>query len=142
MTKDLLLLHFRSELHSLTNLRRHLDAYGLGRVTIETPDTSNAIFFEATRTDPGHPFALWMKAAVSRASGQDCAVLPNSGGSNVTEIMQYDLGMPTVWLPLSYAGCSQHAPNEHILQPLMRDGLKIVTSVYWDLGVPERGYRP
>jgi acetylornithine deacetylase/succinyl-diaminopimelate desuccinylase-like protein len=126
----------------LTNLRRHLDAYGLGRVTIETPDTSNAIFFEATRTDPGHPFALWMKAAVSRASGQDCAVLPNSGGSNVTEIMQYDLGMPTVWLPLSYAGCSQHAPNEHILQPLMRDGLKIVTSVYWDLGDPERGYRP
>jgi acetylornithine deacetylase/succinyl-diaminopimelate desuccinylase-like protein len=125
----------------LANLRRHLDAHGLGRVEIETPDTSNAIFFEATRTDPGHPFARWMKAAVDRASGQDCAVLPNSGGSNVTEIMQYDLDMPTVWLPLSYAGCSQHAPNEHILRPLMRDGLEIVTSVYWDLGDREKGYR-
>ncbi len=126
----------------LANLRRHLDAQGLERVTIETPDTSNAIFFEATRTDPDHPFARWMKAAVDRASRQDCAVLPNSGGSNVTEIMQYDLGMPTVWLPLSYAGCSQHAPNEHILRPLMREGLEIVTSVYWDLGDPEEGYRP
>jgi hypothetical protein len=56
--------------------------------------------------------------------------------------MQYDLGMPTVWLPLSYAGCSQHAPNEHILRPLMREGLEIVTSVYWDIGDPEEGYRP
>ena len=79
---------------------------------------------------------------MDRASGQDCAVLPNSGGSNVTEIMQYDLAMPTVWLPLSYAGCSQHAPNEHILRPLMREGLEIVTSVYWDIGDPEDGYRP
>jgi len=126
----------------LANLRRHLDAQGLERVVIETPDTSNAIFFEATRTDPEHPFARWMKAAVDRASRQDCAVLPNSGGSNVTEIMQYDLGMPTVWLPLSYAGCSQHAPNEHILRPLMREGLEIVTSVYWDIGDPEEGYHP
>jgi hypothetical protein len=56
--------------------------------------------------------------------------------------MQYDLDMPTVWLPLSYAGCSQHAPDEHILKPLMRTGLEIVTSVYWDIGDPEEGYRP
>jgi len=29
-----------------------------------------------------------------------------------------------------------------ILRPLTRDGLAIVTSVYWDLGDPEDGYRP
>jgi acetylornithine deacetylase/succinyl-diaminopimelate desuccinylase-like protein len=126
----------------LIHLRRHLDAHGLERVKVETPDSSNAIFFEATRTDPDHPFARWAKAAVDRATGQDCAVLPNSGGSNVTEIMQYDLHMPTVWLPLSYAGCSQHAPNEHILAPLMRIGMETVSSVYWDLGDAELGYRP
>jgi hypothetical protein len=56
--------------------------------------------------------------------------------------MQYDLHMPTVWLPLSYAGCSQHAPNEHILAPLMRIGMETVSSVYWDLGDAELGYRP
>jgi acetylornithine deacetylase/succinyl-diaminopimelate desuccinylase-like protein len=126
----------------LANLRRHLDSHGLERVQIEMPDPSNAIFFEATRTDPDHPFARWIQAVVSRAAGQHCAVLPNGGGSNVTEIMQYDLGTPCVWLPLSYAGCSQHAPNEHILRPLMREGLKIVTSVYWDLGDEREGYRP
>jgi acetylornithine deacetylase/succinyl-diaminopimelate desuccinylase-like protein len=126
----------------LGNLRRHLDANGLQRVQIETPDPSNSIFFEATRTDPDHPFARWTQAAVSRAAGQDCSVLPNGGGSNVTEIMQYDLGLPCVWLPLSYAGCSQHAPNEHILKPLMRIGVKIVASVYWDLGDPQQVYRP
>ena len=25
------------------------------------------------------------------------------------------LGMPTIWVPHSYPGCSQHAPDEHIL---------------------------
>ncbi len=123
------------------HLRKHLDEHGFGMVAIEAPSDSNAIHFEATRTDPDHPFAHWMRDAVSRASGQDCAVLPNSPGSNVTEIMQYDLGMPTVWLPLSYAGCQQHAPDEHILLPLMRTGIEIVTSVYWDLGDDELGYR-
>ena len=27
------------------------------------------------------------------------------------------LGLPTVWIPHSYASCSQHAPNEHMLAP-------------------------
>lgn len=125
----------------LPAIRAHLDAHGFGRVAIETPDRTNAIAFEATRTDPGHPWAVWMREAVERACGQRCGVLPNSGGSNVTEIMQYDLDMPTVWLPLSYAGCNQHAPDEHILMPLMRVGLGIVTSVLWDLGEPGSGYR-
>ena len=44
------------------------------------------------------------------------------------------LGMATLWVPHSYAGCSQHAPNEHVLAPLMRDGLKIMTGLFWDLG--------
>jgi len=42
----------------------------------------------------------------------------------------------------SYAGCLQHAPNEHMLKPLMREGLRHVTGIYWDLGDPKTGYRP
>ena len=42
--------------------------------------------------------------------------------------------IPIVWLPLSYAGCSQHAPNEHIIKPLMREGIRTVTEIYWHLG--------
>ena len=130
----------------LPALRAHLDASGFARVEIAPPDPANAIAFEATRTDPDHPFAAWMRAAVDRApwdrtEGERCAVLPNSGGSNVTEVMQHVLGMPTVWLPLSYAGCRQHAPDEHVPLALMREGLGILASIWWDLGDPETGYR-
>ena len=52
----------------------------------------------------------------------------------MTEVIQYDLKIPIVWLPLSYAGCSQHAPNEHIIKPLMREGIRTVTEIYWNLG--------
>jgi hypothetical protein len=69
-------------------------------------------------------------------------VLPNGGGSNMTYILQYLVGMPCAWFPLSYGGCSQHAPNEHILKPLMREGLRHVTGIYWDLGDKEIGYKP
>ena len=60
----------------------------------------------------------------------------------MTEVVQYDLKIPIVWLPLSYTGCSQHAPNEHILIPLHREGLAIVTEVYWKLGDETEGFKP
>jgi hypothetical protein len=31
------------------------------------------------------------------------------------------LGLPMIWIPHSYPGCSQHAPNEHLLAPLARE---------------------
>ena len=37
------------------------------------------------------------------------------------------LGMPTVWIPHSYPACSQHAPNEHLLASVAREGLAIGT---------------
>ena len=43
------------------------------------------------------------------------------------------LGMPTIWVPHSYGGCSQHAPNEHGLGSLMREGLEIMGGLFWDL---------
>src|SRR5207237_971350 len=44
------------------------------------------------------------------------------------------LGRPTVWVPHSYASCSQHAPNEHLLAPVAREALQVMTGIYWDLG--------
>lgn len=125
-----------------SNLRRHLDAHGFQIVQIEPPPASNNGRFYSSRTDPRHPWAQWMKGAVERNSNHQCGVLPNGGGSNMTYILQYIVGMPCAWFPLSYAGCSQHAPNEHILKPLMREGLRHVTGIYWDLGDKELGYKP
>jgi acetylornithine deacetylase/succinyl-diaminopimelate desuccinylase-like protein len=125
-----------------TSVAEHLAAHGFDRVKVGPPPPGNNGRFYASRTDPRHPFVQWVKSAVERMSNQTCGVLPNGGGSNMTSILQYTVGMPCVWLPLSYAGCSQHAPNEHILKPLMREAMRHVTGIYWDLGSDEIGYRP
>jgi acetylornithine deacetylase/succinyl-diaminopimelate desuccinylase-like protein len=130
------------EARIVEHLRAHLDAHGFADVKLGPPPGGNDGRFYASRTDPRHPFAQWMKSAVERNSNQPCGVLPNGGGSNMTYILQYIVGMPCAWLPLSYAGCSQHAPNEHMLKGLMREGLRHVTGVYWDLGDPATAYRP
>jgi hypothetical protein len=40
----------------------------------------------------------------------------------------------TIWVPHSYPGCSQHAPNEHILLPVTAEALGIMAGLFWDLG--------
>ena len=126
----------------IPSLRRHLDEHGFENVRIDPPPASNDGRFYASRTDPRHPWAAWMKSAIERGSNQPCGVLPTSGGSNMSHIIQFVLDAPITWFPLSYAGCSQHAPNEHILKPLMREGMRHVTGIYWDLGDPATAYRP
>ena len=44
------------------------------------------------------------------------------------------LGLPTIWVPHSYAACFQHAPNEHILEAVTREALQLMTGLFWDLG--------
>ena len=125
----------------IPNLQKHLDENGFGMITVQPPPEENATTFAAARTDPDHPWAQWMMAAVSRTTGGKCKVVPNSGGSICNDVFQDVLGIPFVWMPLSYTGCSQHAPNEHILWPLTREGMELVTGVYWDLGDPEMRYQ-
>jgi len=44
------------------------------------------------------------------------------------------LGLPTIWVPHSYPGCSQHAPNEHVPVALVRQALGLMAGLYWDIG--------
>jgi hypothetical protein len=48
-----------------------------------------------------------------RSTNLKPAILPNVGGSLPNDIFSDILGLPTIWVPHSYPGCSQHAPNEH-----------------------------
>jgi len=41
-----------------------------------------------------------------------------------------------VWIPHSYACCSQHAPDEHLLAPVVREPLGIMAGLWLDLGEP------
>ena len=115
----------------LETLRRHLDASGLGLVKVEQ---SRADFFRATRLDPENEWVRWAAASIQRTTGTQPAVLPNIGGSLPNDCFADVLGLPTLWIPHSYPGCMQHAPDEHALAPVLREGLQIMTGVFWDLG--------
>lgn len=118
----------------LPALREHLDANGFQMVEIQPPTGRNAAGFEASRTEPDNPWALWVRAAVERTTGQPPAVIPQMGGSICNDLFTDLLGIPAIWIPHSYAGCSQHAPDEHVLMPVCAEALKIMAGLYWDLG--------
>jgi hypothetical protein len=73
-------------------------------------------------------------ASISATTGRAPAILPNLGGSLPNDCFADVLGLPTVWIPHSYPACSQHAPNEHLLGSVAREGLAIMTGIFWDLG--------
>jgi acetylornithine deacetylase/succinyl-diaminopimelate desuccinylase-like protein len=115
----------------LPALRRHLEHHGFAMVKVEP---AREVVMHATRLDPESPWVKWTAAAIERTTGAKPAILPNLGGSLPNEVFADILGLPTVWIPHSYASCSQHAPNEHLLAPIVREGLRIMAGVYWDLG--------
>lgn len=112
-------------------LRRHLDANGFGMVELEL---SRKSFMAATRLDPDNPWVRWAVQSIERSTGSLPAVLPNLGGSLPNECFADVLGLPTIWVPHSYAGCSQHAPDEHALGSIMREGMQMMAGLFWDLG--------
>jgi acetylornithine deacetylase/succinyl-diaminopimelate desuccinylase-like protein len=114
-------------------LRAHLDRHGFPFVTIEMARDEA---YAATRLDPEHPWAQWAADALRRSTNLKVAVLPNVGGSLPNDIFSDGLGLPTIWIPHSYPGCSQHAPNEHLPVVLAREGLRLMAGLYWDLGEP------
>ncbi len=113
-------------------LRKHLDARGFDMVSI-APDPDP---MAATRLDPDHPWARWAVNSIDTTTGKETAVLPNLGGSLPNDVFSEVLGLPTIWVPHSYASCSQHAPDEHILEGVSEEALRIMTGLFWDLGEP------
>ncbi len=116
-------------------LRRHLDRNGFGDVTVTPQDRG---FFKATRLDPDNPWFRWAAESLERTTGARPAMLPNLGGSLPNDTFSEILGLPTIWVPHSYPGCSQHAPNEHLLAPVAEEGLRIMAGLFWDLGERSR----
>jgi acetylornithine deacetylase/succinyl-diaminopimelate desuccinylase-like protein len=124
------------EAQILPALREHLDAHGFQRVKIERPAETGR--FGATRTDPDHPWAKWVKQSfettIGKSNAPKPAILPGTGGGVPNDAFQDILALPTIWIPHSYAGCSQHAPDEHILMSVSRSAAELMAGLYWDLG--------
>jgi acetylornithine deacetylase/succinyl-diaminopimelate desuccinylase-like protein len=110
-------------------VRKHLHANGFPMVEV-----SGHQRFAASRTDVDSPWVNWTAESIRQTTGKAPAILPNFGGSLPNDVFSEGLGLPTIWVPHSYPGCSQHAPDEHILLPVTEEALAIMAGLFWDLG--------
>ena len=90
----------------------------------------------ATRVDLYNPWIEWALRSMRESCNAPVTLLPNLAGSLPNDVFSELLGMPTLWVPHSYPACAQHAPNEHLLAEVAREGLQIMGGLYWDLGEP------
>jgi acetylornithine deacetylase/succinyl-diaminopimelate desuccinylase-like protein len=114
-------------------IRAHLHARGFSMVEVSATQR-----FAASRTDLDSPWINWTAESIRRTTGKTPAVLPNFGGSLPNDVFTDILKLPTMWVPHSYPGCSQHAPDEHILLSVTEEALGIMAGLFWDLGELKR----
>jgi acetylornithine deacetylase/succinyl-diaminopimelate desuccinylase-like protein len=110
-------------------VRGYLHANGFPMVEVSATQS-----FVASRTDFDSPWISWAASSIAKTTGKVPAVLPNFGGSLPNDVFSETLGLPTIWVPHSYPGCSQHAPDEHILLGVTEEALGIMAGLFWDLG--------
>jgi acetylornithine deacetylase/succinyl-diaminopimelate desuccinylase-like protein len=123
-------------------VRGHLARNGFADVEVGEP-----VIMAATRLDPGNAWVRFAQDSIECTMGAPPVVLPNLGGSLPNDVFADILGLPTVWVPHSYAACSQHAPDEHLLAPVVREALAIMAGLWWDVGeqsamLPRRDQSP
>ena len=109
-------------------IRTHLAEHGFADVEVGAPALT-----AATRLDPDNPWVRWALASIEHTTAKAPVLLPNLGGSLPNDVFADILGLPTLWVPHSYPACSQHAPDEHLLVPVAREALEIMTGLFWDL---------
>ena len=115
----------------LPALRRHLDRHGFHDVTV-TPTRMAGM--RATRQDHNDPWVKLVVNSFTETLNAAPALVPNIGGGIPNDVFMEVLNLPTVWVPHSYAGCNQHAPNEHMLESVAREGLQVMAGLFWDIG--------
>jgi acetylornithine deacetylase/succinyl-diaminopimelate desuccinylase-like protein len=115
--------------HLREHVVAHLRQHGFADITVSEP-----VVMAATRLDPDNDWVRLAMQSIETTTGQRPALLPNLGGSLPNDVFADILGLPTVWVPHSYPACSQHAPDEHLLAPVVREGLLMMAGLFWDLG--------
>jgi acetylornithine deacetylase/succinyl-diaminopimelate desuccinylase-like protein len=109
-------------------VQEHLSAQGFEGIEVSEPEV-----MQATRLDPDNAWVRFTLASIEQSTGKQPVLLPNLGGSLPNDVFADILGLPTVWVPHSYAACQQHAPDEHLLSPVAREALQLMTGLFWDL---------
>jgi len=112
-------------------IRRHLARSGFGMVRVDAVEQP----MPATRVPLANPWVRWAARSIERSTGRRPVVLPNFGGTIPNDAFTDILGLPTIWIPHSYPGCLQHAPDEHVPVSMVPEALALMAGIYWD--VPE-----
>ena len=110
-------------------IRAHLAAKGFPQIALAVEWVE-----PATRLDLDNRWVRWAVASIEQTTAKKIALLPNFGGTVPNECFAKDLALPTLWVPHSYPGCNQHAPNEHMLGSVAEEGIRIMAGLFWDLG--------
>ncbi|MBF9003317.1 M20 family metallopeptidase [Vibrio nitrifigilis] len=113
----------------VANLQEHFS--NLGFTDIEVIYEGG---YNATRLDPTHPWVGFVQQSMQQSLQQEVTVLPNLGGTIPNHCFADVLSLPTVWMPHSYPSCNQHAPDEHLLESVAKQGLAAAAGLFWDLG--------
>jgi acetylornithine deacetylase/succinyl-diaminopimelate desuccinylase-like protein len=118
-------------------MRKHLDQRGFAKVEVRAADVEP---MEATRPRPQRsmgPMGRGFDRGDDRYAARDPAESRRLAAERLLRRRARsadDLG--SAFLP----ACSQHAPDEHLLVPVAREALAIMTGLFWDLG--EAGSAP
>ncbi|MFJ9781013.1 M20 family metallopeptidase [Amycolatopsis sp. NPDC101161] len=110
-------------------VREHLAAQGFPMIEVTTEAS-----FRASRTPVDDPWVAWARQALDAVVEKPVALLPSFGGGLPNHVFTDVLGLATLWLPHSYPGCRQHAPDEHLLVPVAREGLVLATALFGAIG--------
>ncbi|KPC59142.1 M20 family metallopeptidase [Streptomyces chattanoogensis] len=110
-------------------IAEHLAAHGYPMVEVTVHRS-----FPAGRTPLDDPWVDWARTALEQVTDRPVAVLPNIGGSLPHHVFTDILGLPALWLPHSYPGCLQHAPDEHLLGTIAREGIVLAATLFHALG--------
>lgn len=118
-------------------IRAHLNEKGFSMVEIKEVPNNYGL---ATRMSPNNPWVEFVTASFYTTldhigkKAPRVSFLPNLGGSLPNDAFSNILGLPTIWVPHSYGGCSQHAPDEHVTESIIEESLALMTGLFWDLG--------
>lgn len=115
-------------------LKAHLREHGFADIDV----TPHGAAFAASATAADHPAVQLAAGSLARTAGREPAVLPCLGGSLPNDIFTDDLEIPTVWVPHSYPGCAQHAPDEHLPKTIFADAAGLMAGLFWDIGEASR----
>lgn len=103
----------------LDKLKRHLEKYGFGDITVKQEG-----MMYPSRADAESPYVQAIAEAITAAWGQSPLIYPSIGGSGPNYIFTQNLGVECITVPYAGADQNNHGVNENMLVKGFYNGIK------------------